>query len=250
MPILQNISTRAPKEFDKEQTKIDILNIQQRLQDLQSVMYAENKHSILIVLQGLDASGKDGAVKNVFGGVNPMGCRVEAFKKPTEEELSYDFLWRIHKNVPKRGMIQIFNRSHYEDVLVPRVHNWIDMDTVKKRFEYINSFEKLLQDSGTIILKFYLHISEEEQKERFAERLKIPEKMWKYQDADLRESMFWKEYHEAFEDIFEYCSPEIPWHIVPADQNWYRNYFIAKTIVERLEKLDMQYPSNMKKELP
>lgn len=250
MPILDKISTRAPKELDKEVTKLDILKLQTRLQELQSVLYAENKHSILIVLQGLDASGKDGAVKNVFGGVNPMGCRVESFKKPTEEELSYDFLWRIHKNVPKRGMIQIFNRSHYEDVLVPRVHNWIDIDTVKKRYEYINSFENLLQDSGTVILKFYLHLSQEEQKLRFEDRLKIPEKMWKYQDADLRESMFWKEYREAFEDIFEHCSTEIPWHIVPADQNWYRNYFIANTIVERLEKLDMQYPSTLDKKLP
>lgn len=250
MPLLENIDTRAPKEFEKEKTKLETQLLQKRLQDLQSVLFAENKHSVLIVLQGMDASGKDGAVKNVFGGVNPMGCRVEAFKKPTEEELSYDFLWRIHKHTPKKGMIQIFNRSHYEDVLVPRVHKWIDMDMVKRRFGYINTFENLLQDNGTVILKFYLHISPEEQKLRFEERLNVPEKMWKYQDADLRESKFWGDYRNAFEDIFEHCSPEIPWHIVPADQNWYRNYVIAKTIVERLEKLNMQYPTNFNKQLP
>jgi PPK2 family polyphosphate:nucleotide phosphotransferase len=250
MPLLENIDTRAPKEFEKEKTKLETQVLQKRLRDLQSVLFAENKHSVLIVLQGMDASGKDGAVKNVFSGVNPMGCRVEAFKKPTEEELSYDFLWRIHKHTPKKGMIQIFNRSHYEDVLVPRVHHWIDKDMVKRRFGYINAFESLLQDSGTIILKFYLHISPEEQKARFEERLNVPEKMWKYQDADLRESKLWGDYQNAFEDIFEHCSPKIPWHIVPADQNWYRNYIIAKTIVERLEKLNMQYPKNFNKQLP
>jgi PPK2 family polyphosphate:nucleotide phosphotransferase len=250
MALLSEISTRAPKEFDKQEIKLETPLILKRLQDLQSVLFAENKWSVLIVLQGLDASGKDGAVKNVFSGVNPMGCRVEAFKKPTEEEFAHDFLWRIHKHAPRKGMIQIFNRSHYEDVLVPRVHKWIDMKTVKRRFDYINSFENLLQDNNTLVFKFYMHLSKEEQHERFAERLTMPEKKWKYQEADLHESKFWDNYMEAFEDIFEHCSPEIPWHIVPADQNWYRNYVIAKTIVERLEQLNMKYPEHIEKELP
>jgi PPK2 family polyphosphate:nucleotide phosphotransferase len=250
MAQLSKISTRAPKDLDKEKIKTETLALLKKLQELQSVLFAENKWSVLIVLQGLDASGKDGAVKNVFSGVNPMGCRVEAFKKPTEEEFAHDFLWRIHRHAPRKGMIQIFNRSHYEDVLVPRVHKWIDMKAVKKRYDYINSFEELLQDSGTVVLKFYMHISQEEQHERFAERLALPEKMWKYQAADLKESEHWENYMEAFEDIFEHCSPEIPWHIVPSDQNWYRNYLIAKTIVERLEKLNMKYPEFIDKQLP
>jgi len=250
MAELSKISTRAPKESDKEKIKIETLSILKELQELQSVLFAENKWSVLIVLQGLDASGKDGAVKNVFSGVNPMGCRVEAFKKPTEEESAHDFLWRIHRHAPRKGMIQIFNRSHYEDVLVPRVHKWIDMKAVKKRYDYINSFEQLLQDSGTLIFKFYMHISQEEQHERFAERLSLPEKNWKYQAADLKESELWDDYMKAFEDIFENCSSEIPWTIVPSDQNWYRNYIIAKTIVERLKKLDMKYPEFIDKQLP
>jgi PPK2 family polyphosphate:nucleotide phosphotransferase len=250
MALLPKTSTRAPKNLDKEKIKIETLGLQKRLQELQSVLFAENKWSVLIVLQGLDASGKDGAVKNVFSGVNPMGCRVEAFKKPTEKELSHDFLWRIHKHAPAKGMIQIFNRSHYEDVLVPRVHQWMSMKEIRKRFEYINTFEQLLESHNTIIFKFYLHISKEEQQLRFAERLEIAEKKWKYQDADIRESQHWSSYINAFEDIFKNCSKEIPWHIVPSDQNWYRNYLIAKIIVERLEKLNMKYPEYIDKKLP
>lgn len=250
MKRLSKISTRAPKGFEKEKIKSTTLKLQQRLRELQSVMYAENKWSALIVLQGLDASGKDGSVKNVFSGVNPMGCKVQSFKKPTEEEVAHDFLWRVHAHAPRKGMIQIFNRSHYEDVLVPRVHKWLPMKEIRKRFEYINSFEQLLQSSGTLIFKFYLHISREEQQQRFAERLTLPEKKWKYQDADIKESKMWDSYIEAFEDIFEHCSPSIPWTIVPADQNWYRNYVIAKVIVERLEKLNMQYPDLPDKVLP
>jgi polyphosphate kinase 2 (PPK2 family) len=166
-----------------------------------------------------------------------MGCKVQSFKKPSEEELAHDFMWRIHHHAPRKGMIQIFNRSHYEDVLVPRVHGWIP-------------FEQLLQSSGTLIFKFYLHISREEQQQRFAERLTMAEKKWKYQDADIKESKLWDVYMEAFEDIFKHCSEKIPWHIVPADQNWYRNYVIVKTIVDSLEKLNMQYPDLPDKILP
>lgn len=249
MPVLTKIATRAPKGFDKETTKLETLKLQKRLHELQDVLFAENKHSVLIVLQGLDASGKDGAVKNVFSGVNPMGCKVQAFKKPTEEEMAHDFLWRIHQNTPKKGMIQIFNRSHYEDVLVPRVHKWLDIKAIKRRYDYINAFENCLQDSGTLVLKFYLHISQQEQQQRFEERKIDIEKKWKYQEADLKESALWNEYMKAFEDIFKYCN-EIPWHIVPADQNWYRNFIIVETIVQALEKLNMQYPEILNKQLP
>ena len=213
-----------------------------RLQALQAVLFAESKRSVLIVLQGLDASGKDGAVKNVFSGVNPMGCRVQAFKKPTPEEFSYDFLWRVHRHTPAKGMIQIFNRSHYEDILVPTVHKLMDKSKLKRRYSYINAFEQVLQDNDTLIFKFYLHISQEEQQERFKERVKLPEKRWKYQKEDLQESKLWENYMDVYEEIFEKCSPEIPWQIIPSDQNWYKDYLIAKAVVERLEKCNMRYP--------
>ncbi|MCZ2356814.1 MAG: polyphosphate kinase [Bacteroidia bacterium] len=239
---LEKIETKAPKDLNKAETKAETTKLAQELGELQAVLYAMQKHSLLIVLQGLDASGKDGAVKEVFAGINPMGCLVTPFKKPTEEELSHDFLWRVHKHTPARGMIQIFNRSHYEDVLITRVHGWIDNETTKKRFQYINSFEELLQERDTHILKFYLHISHEEQAQRFEERLVNPEKRWKYRPEDLLESKHWDKYRECYEEIFEKCSPEIPWHIVPSDQNWYKEYYIAKTIVEKLRSLKLEYP--------
>ncbi len=250
MATLQSISTRAPKGFEKDKTRLETQQLLNRLQELQSVLFAENKWSVLIVLQGLDASGKDGSVKAVFSGVNPMGCNVTAFKKPTEEEYAHDFLWRVHRHAPRKGMIHIFNRSHYEDVLVPRVHGWMKPKQIKQRYAHINAFEKLLaEDNNTIILKFYLHLSKEEQHLRFEERVENPEKRWKYQPADLQESAHWDKYIQAFEDIFKGCGKDFPWHIVPADQNWYRNYVIAKTIVERLEKLKMKYPTELNKEL-
>lgn len=240
--ILPNISTKAPESFSKKETQKATKKLLRQLQKLQDVLFAESKHSLLIVLQGLDASGKDGSVKGVFSGVNPMGCLVKAFKKPTEEEYRYDFLWRIHRHVPGKGMISIFNRSHYEDVLVPRVHGWIGREEWERRFRHIVNFEALLVDSGTRILKFYLHISKEEQKQRLADRLIYPQKKWKYQEADLRESALWESYMPAFEDIFENCSRPVPWHIIPADENWYRDFLISKIIVQELQSLDMKYP--------
>ncbi|MCS7073647.1 MAG: polyphosphate kinase [Bacteroidia bacterium] len=239
---LKSISTRAPKEYDKEQTKSKIPLLISRLSELQAVMFAEKKHSLLIILQGMDASGKDGVVKEVFTGVNPMGCRVQSFKKPTEEELAHDFLWRIHKHTPEKGMIQLFNRSHYEDVLVTRVHHQINDAVAKQRMKAINAFEELLQSHNTHILKFYLHISREEQLKRLNERITNPYKRYKYQSADIEESKHWDRYMEYYEEVFEQCSPKIPWHIVPSDQNWYKEYFIAKTIVDTLEELKMEYP--------
>jgi PPK2 family polyphosphate:nucleotide phosphotransferase len=240
--ILSKIDTKAPKKFNKDQTKKELQKIKFRLEELQNLLYAEGKHAVLIVLQGMDASGKDGAIKNVFEAVNPLGCRVFPFKAPTEIEMKHDFLWRIHQHVPEKGMIHIFNRSHYEDVLIQKVHKWVDEKTIKQRYTHITNFEKLLGDSGTEVLKFYLHISKKEQLERLEERLKIPSKKWKHNDTDMKEREYWNEYMDAYENAFENCSGAADWHIVPADQNWYKEYLIAKKVVETLEALKMSYP--------
>jgi len=239
---LSHISTTAPKDLDKDKTKKKTEALVEKISELQNLLYAEHKSSLLIILQGMDASGKDGVVKKVFQGVNPQGCQVKSFKAPTEEELAHDFLWRIHKYTPEKGMIQIFNRSHYEDVLITRVHEWFDDQTAMKRFEQINSFEQTLQERGTQILKFYLHISREEQARRFEERLRDPRKRWKYNANDLAEAKRWNDYRKVYEDVFRRCSPEIPWMIVPADQNWYKEHLIAEAIAKTLERLKMKYP--------
>jgi PPK2 family polyphosphate:nucleotide phosphotransferase len=239
---LKDISTRAPKEWDKEETKTKTAGIMEKLNELQNLLYAESKHSVLVVLQGMDASGKDGVIRKVFGALNPQGVRVQSFKAPTELELSHDFLWRIHSVVPPKGTIQIFNRSHYEDVLITRVHKWIDDKMAKKRMKAINDFEQLLQEhNSTTILKFYLHISPEEQEERLKERVHNPSKQWKYNEKDFEEAKLWDDYQAAYEDCFEHCN-DVPWTIVPADQNWYKEYIIAQTLEKALEKLNMQYP--------
>ncbi len=239
---LKNVSTLAPKKFSKEHTKKDLVKLKFALEELQNLLYAESKHSLLIIIQGMDASGKDGAVKNVFETINPMGCRVIAFKEPSELEMKHDFLWRIHQHVPEKGMIHIFNRSHYEDVLIQRVHEWVDEKTVKQRMEHINNFEKLLIDSGTTVLKFYLHISEEEQLKRLEERLSDKTKMWKHNDNDIKERQYWKDYMKAYEDVFEVNSEYSEWQVIPSDQNWYKEYLIAKKIVETLHGFKMNYP--------
>lgn len=244
--ILNKISTKAPKGLDKEETKIKLGNILAQLDDLQNLLFAENKHSILVIIQGMDASGKDGVIRNVFTSMNPQGVNVKSYKAPTAEELSHDFLWRIHQHAPAKGMIQIFNRSHYEDILITRVHKWCDDETAKKRMNAINDFEKLLQDhNNTHILKFYLHVSPEEQQERLIERIRDSAKMWKYNENDFAESKLWDIYMQMYEDCFNNCNhPE--WTIVPADQNWYKEFIIATKIYELLKNLDMQFPG-MKK---
>lgn len=239
---LSEVSTRAPEQFSKSQLKEKLKELKFELEKLQHLLFAEGKHSLLIIIQGMDASGKDGAVKNVFEAVNPMGCRVIAFKAPSSLELKHDFLWRIHQQVPEKGNIHIFNRSHYEDVTIQRVHNMIDKKTLKQRFNHINNFERLLIESNTTVLKFYLHISKEEQLERLQERMKDPEKMWKHSDSDMKEREYWDEYMIAYEDAFRHCSEYVKWHIVPADQNWYKEYYIAKKTVEALRKLRMKFP--------
>src|SRR5687767_10988811 len=239
---LKDISTRAPQEFDKKETKEKTLGILEKLDELQNLLYAESKHAILVILQGLDASGKDGVIRNVFGELNPQGVQVQSFKVPTAEELSHDFLWRVHAQAPARGHIKIFNRSHYEDVLITRVHKMIDDKTAKKRMKAINHFEQLLTEhTDTHILKFYLHISPEEQQERLQERIHNPTKQWKYNEKDFEEAKLWDDYRAAYEDCFAECN-EVPWTIVPADQNWYKEYIIAHTLMKTLEALDMQYP--------
>ncbi len=237
-----SISTKAPKSLNKEKIKAKTAKIVEELDELQNLLFAENKHSVLVVIQGMDASGKDGAIKNIFGNLNPQGVTVKSFKAPTEEELSHDFLWRIHKNTPAKGMIQVFNRSHYEDILITRVHRWIDDKLAKKRMKAINDFEEALTQHGnTHILKFYLHISPEEQQERLQERLKDPRKMWKYNAKDFEEAKLWTNYMDAYEDCFKQCN-QVPWIITPADQNWYKEYIIASNLHNLLKSLDMQYP--------
>lgn len=243
---LSKIDTRAPKSLDKDETKKKTIAILQELDELQNVLYAESKHAVLVVIQGMDASGKDGLVNDVFTSVNPQGISVKSFKTPTQEELVHDFLWRIHQQVPAKGMIQIFNRSHYEDVLITRVHKWCDNNLAKKRMEAINNFEQLITEhNNTTILKIYLHISHQEQVERLQERMHIERKMWKYNENDLKESQLWNEYMKCYEDAFEKCN-HIPWHIIPADQNWYKNYLVAKLLRDTLKSFKMKYPG-MKK---
>ncbi len=237
---LLNIDTLPPDELDNDKIKDETKDLLEELEELQNLLYAEGKHSLLVILQGMDASGKDGVVRKVFGAVNPQGIHITSFKAPTKEELSHDFLWRIHKNVPEKGMIQIFNRSHYEDVLITRVMDWCDDKTAEKRFRAINDFEKLLQNNNTHVLKFYLHISEEEQKKRFQERLTDPKKHWKYNPDDLESAKHWSAYRKYYNEVFE--KSEIIWNIIPADKNWYKEYLIAKKVVSTLKNLNMKYP--------
>jgi PPK2 family polyphosphate:nucleotide phosphotransferase len=242
MDRLKDISTRAPKDIDKKIAKEETEKMITELDELQNLLYAGHKYSVLVVLQGMDASGKDGAINKVFGQLNPQGISVKSFKVPTEEELSHDFLWRIHQNAPAKGIIQVFNRSHYEDVLVTRVHGWCDDKLAQKRFDAINNFEALLTvHNATLLFKFYLHISPEEQEERFKERMEDPSKYWKYNEKDFAEAKLWDKYMEMYEDAFKNCNA-VPWMIVPSDQNWYKEYVITKTVVEALRNLKMSYP--------
>jgi PPK2 family polyphosphate:nucleotide phosphotransferase len=242
MSTLSEVATKAPKDFDKKETKEQTAKMLEDFDELQNRLYAEKKHSVLIILQGLDASGKDGVIRKVFGQMNPQGVRVESFKAPTEKELAHDFLWRIHQHTPEKGMIQIFNRSHYEDVLITRVHGWCDDATALKRFDAINDFEELLAlHNNTQILKFYLHISKEEQEERLKERVEDATKQWKYNKKDKAESKNWDKYMEMYDEVLVNCNAT-PWIIVPSDQNWYKEYIIAKAFLDTLKSLDMHYP--------
>lgn len=221
----------------------EIETYRQKLRDLQYLMYAENKRSLLICLQGRDAAGKDGTINHVLGAMNPQGCSVTGFKVPSTEEAAHDFLWRYHKAAPGRGRIGIFNRSHYEEVLVQRVHNLVPRKIWSKRYQHINDFEKSLAENGTHILKFYLHIDPQEQLARFRQRLEDPQRHWKISQGDYDERPFWDAYTEAFEAALGKCSTDYaPWFIIPANHKWFRNLAISKIVVETLEALDMQFP--------
>jgi PPK2 family polyphosphate:nucleotide phosphotransferase len=239
--ILPFISASAPDGLEKQDTVQKTKELIDRIGYLHKVLVAERKHALLVVFQGMDASGKDGVVSSVFEECSPVGMSAHSFKKPTEEEFAHDFLWRVHKLAPQKGNLQIFVRSHYEDVLIQRVHGWIDEERALKRINSINAFEELLQyDNNTTIVKFYMHLSREEQRKQLQERLDEPEKYWKHNDNDWKEAELWDDYMRCYEDIFARCT--IPWHICPCDQRWYRDYFVAKKMVETLESLDMKLP--------
>lgn len=217
--------------------------LRQRLIELQELLYAESKHALLIVLQAMDAGGKDGAIEHVFRGVNPQGCHVTSFKAPSTLERSHDFLWRHHLAMPVRGMIGIHNRSHYEAVLVERVKGITPPKTWKRRFEHINNFERMLAEEGTTIVKFFLHISKDEQKQRLQARLDEPHKRWKFNPGDLEERKRWDQYMKAFDDVVEETSTDhAPWYAVPADKKWFRDWVISDVIVRTLESLNMDWP--------
>jgi PPK2 family polyphosphate:nucleotide phosphotransferase len=224
-------------------TEVEKLN--GKLEELQELLFAERKHKVLIVLQAMDTGGKDGVIRRVFDGVNPQGVRVAGFKVPTPEELDHDYLWRVHKVVPGKGEMVIFNRSHYEDVLVVRVHELVPPEVWKKRFDQINEFERLLAENGTTILKFFLHIDLDEQKERLQARLNDPTKRWKFRLGDLEERKLWPEYEKAYEDVLSKTSTDhAPWYIVPANRKWYRDLVISSVLVDALKDLDMKFPES------
>ena len=223
--------------------KSELRHLRRELAGLQDRLYANGRHGLLVVLQGMDAAGKDGCVRHVFAGVNPQGVRVQSFKQPTALEASEDFLWRVHRAVPPRGMIGVFNRSHYEDVLVTRVHGLVPEDVWRRRYRQINDFERLLTESGIHVLKFFLNISPEEQEARFERRLRDPRRHWKFSSSDLLERAHWDAYQQAYADVLEACSTEwAPWTVVPADHKWYRNLVVARAISAHLRSLDLRYP--------
>lgn len=232
-------------DHGKSEDELEALSAKEsaRIAELQPVLYADASHALLIVLQGRDASGKDGTIRKVFSSVNPQGCAVSSFKQPTDLELRHDFLWRIHSQIPPKGMIGIFNRSHYEDILVPRVHGIFPKKIWSARYDQINEFEHMLALNGVIILKFMLHISRAEQKKRFEERLSDEKKNWKFRVGDLDDRKRWDDYTKAYRGILERTStPWAPWYVVPADDNDIRNYLVARCIADALEALDLHYP--------
>jgi PPK2 family polyphosphate:nucleotide phosphotransferase len=228
--------------LDKETGEEKLKKLSAELTRLQELLYAAGQHSVLIVLQGRDTSGKDGTIKTVMGPLNSLGCQVASFKVPTPEELAHDFLWRIHQKTPGKGEITIFNRSHYEDVLVVRVHKIVPDKVWRSRFDHINDFEKLLAESNTIVLKFYLHISKQEQEQRLLEREQDATKYWKLSAGDWKERQYWNDYTRAYEDVLNQCSaPHAPWFIVPANKKWFRNLAVAEAVVAALKPYEKQW---------
>ncbi len=238
---LSDYATRPPKNTDRDEIEDKTKKLVREIEQLQELLYANRRYSLLIIFQGMDSSGKDGATHNIFKRCSPSGVTAYSFKKPTKEELSHDFLWRVHQQVPEKGMIKIFNRSHYEDILIQRVHNWIDEGRVTRRIQSINAFEELLEyDNETKVLKFYMHLSQERQQEKLQERIDEKDKNWKHNPNDWKESKLWDRYMECYEDAINRSS--IPWHIVPVDSRWYRDYSIAKIVAETLRSFDLEWP--------
>jgi PPK2 family polyphosphate:nucleotide phosphotransferase len=241
---LGKLSTDDTGSFnDKKDARKPTEQSLEQLDRLQEVLFAEAKHAVLIVLQAMDTGGKDGTIEHVFSGIDPQGCAVTSFKVPTELELAHDYLWRVHQACPPKGMIGIFNRSHYESVLVERVKDLVPEKVWSRRYDHINAFEKLLADEGTTIIKIFLHISKDEQKSRLEARLNEPEKHWKFNPNDLKERLRWDDYQKAYEDAMEKCSTDYaPWYIIPADRKWFRNFAVCDIIVRTLQQLKMTFP--------
>ncbi len=242
---LKKTSTDYNGNLQKEQSKIDLDELHLKMSKLQYKLHAEKKQALLIILQAMDAGGKDGTIRDVMHGFNPQGCKVTSFRAPQGEEIDHDFLWRVHKKIPAKGEIGIFNRSHYGDVLVVRIHNLVPKKIWSKRYDHVNDFEKMLSDEGIKILKFYLHISKEEQQKRLEQRIVNPTKHWKIDEADFAERKFWDKYMKAYEDVLEKCStPWAPWYVIPSDKKWYRNLIVAKIITKTMEEMKLQFPKS------
>lgn len=241
---LSRLSTTSTGHYkSKEEADADLERHRQKLDQLQELLAADGKHSVLIVLQGMDGSGKDGTIRHIFTGVNPQACDVTCFKVPTPLEQQHDFLWRVHRAVPRAGTIGIFNRSHYEDVLVPRVHKTVSKEEIQARLQQIVDFEHMLAQNHTLIFKFFLHISRKEQAARFQSRLDEPKKHWKLSEADFTERKFWPQYAKAYEDAMQHTSHKhAPWFIIPSDNKWYRNVALSKILVDGIGGLKMEYP--------
>ena len=238
---LKDQNPRGPKDWDKEEVKALNLEMAIELGQLVKKFHACKKQALLVVLQGSDASGKDGTIREVFKFVNSIAIDVHSFKKPTEIEMSHDYLWRVHQNLPAKGMIQVFNRSHYEDILVPGVEGFIPKKIVSKRFKHINDFESMLEDNGTVILKFFLHVSKDKQEERLLERMKIPHKYYKHNDGDWKTREKYDLYMKKYEEIFEKCN-DIPWIYTPCDRNWTKIHVVLTEIIKALKQMDLQWP--------
>jgi len=245
---LEDLPTTDVAGFkDKAEARGELEKDLERLRELQHLLYADGRYAVLIVLQAMDTGGKDGTIRHVMSGFNPSGCMVTSFKVPSEEEKKHDFLWRIHHAAPPKGVIGVFNRSHYEDVLVVRVHKMVPKEVWKARYRLINEFERMLTETGTTIIKLFLHISKKEQAKRLKARIEDKKKNWKFSSADLVERKLWSEYQEAYEDALRECSTQwAPWTVIPADVKWARDAMVARVMVETLESLDLRYPKPQK----
>ena len=243
MSKLKNLSSLPPQNTpSKEAMQVEIEQMKLRLFELQNVLYASHSRSVLLIVQGMDASGKDGLINHAFSGMNPAGIRVYSWKKPTETETDHDFLWRIHQACPPKGMIHVFNRSHYEDIIVPTVFKTLPKEKIEERYEIINQFEHLLQESGTLVIKIFLHVSEKEQLQRIEERLTLPSKQWKYDPDDMFTIRNRKKFLKVYETLFSRCCDYAPWHIIPSDKNTYKEYAVLKILLGEMEKLNLSYP--------